>query len=361
MEKRIKKIRKILSEKNLDAILVTTAANVTYLTNFDFLSPTEREAYIFITKRKQYIISSFLYKEELVRTAPHFIFLDVSSARGKPFWEYIKEIAEKEKLGKIGFEADNLTVAEYNVLRKQYIILSPLSISSIRFEKDAEEIAITARACTIGDNAFKKIQSHIKPGITEKEVALQLDMFVRRERAEPSFTTIVAFGKNAAVPHHKTNNTRLQKNDIILLDFGAKVDNYCSDMSRTLFIGNPTTKEKRAYETLLAAQQKALDFLKNYPVPTAASAVDKIARDYLIEKGFPNFPHSLGHSIGIEDHDGFRLSPISKILLTEGMVFSIEPGIYFPGEFGMRIEDIVVLTKNGPQILTKSSKELLIV
>ncbi len=360
MEERIKKIRKILQEHSLDGMLVTTTATITYLTHFDFLSPTEREAYIFITEKNQYIISSFLYKEELMHAAPYFDFLDISSAGGKPFWEHVKEITKKKYVDKIGFEADNLTVAEYDILHKQHLTLAPLSISRIRFAKDAEEIALIAKACATSDRAFEKIQPYIRPGITEKEVALQLDTFMRQEGAEPSFKTIVAFGKNAAVPHHTSTTTPLQQKDIVLLDFGAKVDNYCSDMSRTLFVGNPTKKEKHAYETLHTAQEKAYNFLQTQKAPIAASAVDTVAREYLMHHGFPNFPHSLGHSIGIEVHDGFRLSPISQTMLTEGMIFSIEPGIYLSGEFGMRIEDIVVVTKNGPQILTTSSKALLV-
>lgn len=212
----------------------------------------------------------------------------------------------------------------------------------------------------MGDKAFTHILKEIKPGMSEKEVGFLLDTYIRKQGTDISFKTIVAFGAGAATPHHTISDNKLQEKDIVLLDFGVKYKNYCSDMTRTVFIGNPTTEEKKVYETVLQSQQKALDYIFGNTLPLSGKLVDQQARDYVTQNGYPSFPHSLGHSVGVQIHDGFRLSPISDIQLVEGMVFSIEPGIYISEKIGVRIEDIVALTKNGPKLLTNSSKELLI-
>lgn len=361
MKNRLKKIRKILKDKKIDGLFISSSTNITYLTGFDFLVPAEREAYVFITRKNQYIFSSFLYKEEVMKKSSDFTFYDFSSSngQGKPFWDILGKIAEKEKLSLIGFEENNLTVAEFNKLKKQKTKLVAVSVNSMRFEKDEDEMKNISIACSLGDKAFKEILPLIKPGITEKELGFILDNEIRKFGAEPSFTTIIAFGRNAAVPHHMSNNTKLKNKDIVLLDFGAKINNYCSDMTRTVFLGKPTKKEKKAYLTVKESQEKAFDFLFSSKLPIASKDVDAASRNYILEKGFPTIPHSLGHSIGIDVHDGFRLSPLSQTELTKGMVFSIEPGIYLPNELGVRIEDIVALTDKGPEILTTSSRELL--
>ena len=186
-----------------------------------------------------------------------------------------------------------------------------------------------------------------------------LENFIREQGFEPSFKTIVAFAENSAVPHHQTGDKKLKSGDFVLLDFGVEFKNYCSDMTRTLIFGKPTKKQKLIHQTVKDSQQKASDYLKaNYKKGVKASDLDKIARDHILNSKFPSIPHSLGHGIGIEVHEHPYLSINSKETLKEGMVFSIEPGIYLPELGGVRIEDLYVIEKNAVRQLTASRKSL---
>lgn len=239
-------------------------------------------------------------------------------------------------------------------------------ISSSKAVKSPDEISKIEKACKLGDKIFDYILKKIKLGITEKEVTQEINSFIKKFEGKLSFPTIVAFGKNSANIHNIPTNNKLTKNQIILLDFGVKLNNYCSDMTRTVFFGKTTPEQKKMYQTVLEAQQKAIDFLASSFNSLAsankqikASKIDKIARDYIISKGYPSIPHSLGHGIGKKVHEAFRISPKSKNYLKEGMVFSIEPGIYIPNFGGVRIEDLVVLEKTGPRFLTHSPKNII--
>lgn len=202
--------------------------------------------------------------------------------------------------------------------------------------------------------------------MSEKEIALEMEMYIRKQGGMLSFPTIVAFRENSAVPHHMTNGKRLKSNDIVLLDFGIEIDNYCSDMTRTIFIGEPTAEQKKVYQTVIEAQEKAVSYLTSNLVPRLSnsqilktSSVDKAARDYIVTRGYPSIPHSLGHGIGIEVHEAPTLSPRSEETFSNGMVFSIEPGIYLPGKFGVRIEDLFAIQNGNLLQLTNAPKNLI--
>ena len=280
----------------------------------------------------------------------------------------------------MGIEEDELTITEHKLLKKHFKKTKHFDIKAHRSIKTPEEIKKIEKAAKLGDLAFKYILKKIKTGITEKQLAYELEMFIKQNGAELSFPSIVAFGKNSSIPHHQTGDSILgEKNgQFILLDFGVKYQNYCSDMTRTIFFGNPTEKQEKIYKTVLTAQQKVIDFINSATGSgkiVKASEVDNIARDYIISKGYPTIPHSLGHGIGLEVHEHPSLSPKSKEFLKEGMVFSIEPGIYLKGFGGVRIEDLFCISKTVPsetkglyvleekglKQLTKSSKEIIIV
>jgi len=238
----------------------------------------------------------------------------------------------------------------------------------LRVKKEEEEIAAIQKACKLGDSAFEYVLGKIKPGMSEQEVAFELEMFIKKHGAELSFRTIIASGKNSSVPHHQTSNQKLMSNTILLLDFGVKIDNYCSDMTRTIFLGKANPDQKKMYEAVRVAQEKAIEYLKQcHFVPqdekvtqaTIAKDVDKIARGYILSQGYLSIPHSLGHGTGLEVHEEPRLSPKSKTVLQSGMVFSIEPGIYVPDFGGVRIEDLVTLRKDGVTFLTNAPKQLI--
>lgn len=230
--------------------------------------------------------------------------------------------------------------------------------------KNPQEILLIEQACKLGDKTFDYILGKIKPGVTEKQIALGIMRFIRKNKAKLSFKPIVAFGKNSVAPHHRANDTKLKKGDIVLLDLGAKLNDYCSDMTRTVFMGKATSKQKKIYHTVLEAQQKAIEQLNNETMKQSlkgirASKIDSIARSYIISKGYPPMPHSLGHGVGKKVHEAPKLSPKSKKYLRENMVFSVEPGIYIAELGGIRIEDLVVLEKTGPRLLTNSPKHLI--
>ncbi|MDP3987712.1 MAG: M24 family metallopeptidase [Candidatus Levybacteria bacterium] len=247
--------------------------------------------------------------------------------------------------------------------------LSPKSI------KTSKEIRLIGKACKLTDNTFDYILKEIKEKISEKELALKIIRFVRIKRGMLAFKPIVSFGQNSAEIHHKPTDKKLRKGQIIMLDFGAKIDRYCSDMTRTIFFGKATDKQKRIYQTVLEAQKQAIKFIANHYDNTyhhsekpelSAKEVDKIARDFIISCGFPTIPHSLGHGIGKKVHEGFRLSPKRENKLLPGMAFTIEPGIYLKNYGGVRIEDTFVLEKNGLprrkaglRQLTNSTKKLI--
>ncbi|MBI2431231.1 MAG: aminopeptidase P family protein [Candidatus Levybacteria bacterium] len=357
-----------MNSRSTDATLVSSAPNITYLTGYSGFSTLEREAYLLIVSQHQvltdktpgvigYILTDGRYTEA-VRNIPHFTLLEISPINSLE--KILIMLIKKHKIKKLGIEENNLTVSEYRILKKHFSILRHVNLNGLRSIKEKDEILAIEKACRIGDKAFDYIIGKIKKGVTEKELAFEIEFFIKKANAAISFPPIVAFGKNTAIPHHQPTNRKLLTNNFVLLDFGAKVNNYCSDMTRTVFFGKPTAEQKRMYQTVLEAQKKAIDHLGWWRGSDLdSSEVDRVARDYIISKGYPTIPHSLGHGIGLQVHESPTLSPKSKDILKPGMVFSVEPGIYIPGFGGVRIEDLVVLEPSGPRLLTKSLREFL--
>lgn len=341
-------------------MFITSPSNLSYFSGFHPLEVTEREAYVFITPSHAFIFTSALYAAEVKEYVTDYELIEISA--DNPFSKRFASIVQSEKLNRVGFEEHNITYAEYAKLKKEQIPFVPTDITHLRQQKDADEISHIAQACAIGDNAFTAILKKIKPGITEEEIAFELELSMRKQKTIPSFPTIVAFGTNAAIPHHVTGKTKLQKNEFILLDFGVKYQAYCSDMSRTIFFGTPSKKQKDMYHAVLQSQQKAITYLEklwSQNKEIKGSEVDRQSREYLQKNGYPSFPHSLGHGIGLQVHELPSLSPYATQLLQQGMVFSIEPGIYEVNSVGIRIEDLVVLEKDRVTLLTKSSRNLI--
>lgn len=364
---KLDKIRSQLKSSKFDTVFVSSVPLITYFTGFPHFSIEEREAYLIFTKSDQFIVTDPRYAEAVGKQVKDFKLLVRS--RETPFLKQLEDLAKRYKIVNLGIEEDNLTVSEYKALKKVFKKISHFSMTQLRLIKSPDEIRKIEKACRIGDLAFKYIKSQIKPGISEIELANKLEDFIRTKGAKLSFETIAAFGKNASVPHHGTGRTRLKDlstGQFIKLDFGVKYQNYCSDMTRTVFYGQPSTRQIQIYQTVLKSQRQAASYIeKHFKIspkePLLASEVARVARNLIVSRGFETIPHALGHGIGLEVHEAPNLSVKSQHVLQNGMVFSIEPGIYIPDYGGVRIEDLFVIQNNQLKQLTKSPKELTII
>lgn len=264
----------------------------------------------------------------------------------------------------MGFEENTITYKEAADLEEKLdtteMIPTEDIVDELREIKNTDEIENIKKACLLTDEAFTYICKEIKTGQTEIEVKVLLENFIRSKGGTISFESIVAFGVNSAVPHHLSGSTKLKGNDIILLDFGAKVDGYCSDMTRTIFIGKTDEKLLKMYKTTHDAQEIALDHLRTHMKEGfEGKRAHTLADSHINANGFENIPHSLGHGVGLQVHELPWLSPFSDSKFQPGTIVTVEPGIYNPEIGGIRIEDTILITTDGIEILTKSSKEIL--
>ncbi len=361
---RLQRLKETIYKASLEAVLVSSVPNITYLTGYSNFSTTEREVYLLITQDTQYIFTDGRYVTAVEKYIKDFKLVEISS--NYKFYDALNEIITTKKIRSLGVEELDIKLLEYKKIKQIVPNIIPAELNDLRIIKTSDEIKLIEKTCKLGDEAFRFILKEIKSSLTEKQIAYRLENFIREKGADLSFATIIAFGENAAVPHHQTDDKKLKTNDLILIDFGVKLNNYCSDMTRTVFLGKATNEQRKVYETVLNSQQKAVSYLESCFLNLNSSEkiinsadVDRMARDYIMSSGFASIPHSLGHGIGIEVHEPPTLSPISQQSLTEGMVFSIEPGIYLPGKFGIRIEDLFVIEKNKLRRLTKSPNKLI--
>ena len=256
MNNKTLKLKHFLKE-GLDAVLISSVSNIVYLTGYCGFSYLQREAFLVITKKENYLITDGRYSEA-VSDISGFELLEVSSTRRL---EYIlKYLSEEKKIKKIGIDENDLSVAEYRKIRKYFKTTNLKDLQNLRAIKDSSEVKSIEKACKLGDEAFDSILKKLKLGVTEKQIAFELEFFIKREGADISFPPIVAFGTNSSIPHHQTSDKRLasrrsglKTNSIVLLDFGVKLDNYCSDMTRTIFFGKANDKFKKMYKTVLDA------------------------------------------------------------------------------------------------------------
>lgn len=358
------KLREEIAKNKLDAMIISSIPNIIYLTNYSGFSKEEREAYLFITKTEQYLLTDGRYTQAVKNLIPNFKLIEISSQLST--LDALTKLAKKLITKNIGFEGGNVTHLEHTKLISSLGKTSHIDLRHLRIIKTTEEISKIEKACTLGDKTFDYILKEIKLGTSEKELATKIEIFIKGHFADISFNPIVAFGKNSAIPHHVPSDKKLISDQFVLLDFGVKLNNYCSDMTRTIFFGKATAEQKKIYNTVFEAQTKSIDLLNTkYLIHNTskkmikASDIDNAAREHIISARYKTIPHSLGHGIGIEVHEAPNLSPKSKDILKESMVFSIEPGIYLPDLGGVRIEDLVVLEKTGPRLLTHSKKNFI--
>ena len=261
MNSRLNKLKALLLEKNLDGALISSVPNIIYLTNFAHFSTHEREAFVIVTQNKNFIITDKRYSHAVRKNVEDLELLELSSEYTIP--HLIGKVVTNEQIKKLGIESTNLTVHEWDKIKTLAEETKHFDLSPIRVIKDSKEIAFIQKACELGDQAFTHILTHIKEGMTEKEVAFELEHFIRKNGADISFSSIIAFEENAAIPHHKTGNRKLERGNLILLDFGVKYEEYCSDMTRTICFGKATEEKKKIHQTVLEAQEKAISFLNS--------------------------------------------------------------------------------------------------
>ncbi|MGO3116464.1 M24 family metallopeptidase [Enterococcus pseudoavium] len=353
MINRIEKLRALMKKEVIDGYLVTSSANLRYLTNF-----TGTAGMAFITLDQAFFITDFRYTEQASEQVQGMTILQ---HQGDIVGEIIK-LMDKESVNVLGFEDAFMTYAEYSIFEEVIDAeLAPASglIEKLREQKDEGEIAIIQKACAIADEGFEHVLKMIRPGMTEIEVANQLDFFMRSLGATgTSFDTIVASGARSALPHGVASEKMIEQGDLITLDFGCVYQGYVSDITRTFAIGDPGQQLKDIYQIVLAAQQKVLEVAQ---AGVTGTQLDAVARDLITEAGYGEaFGHSTGHGIGLEIHEGPNVSRSNEVRLMTGNVITDEPGIYLAGLGGVRIEDDLVILAEGNRVLTHSPKELII-
>ncbi len=350
---KLQKLRETFKKNNIDGMLLTSKHNRRYMTNF-----TGSSGVALITEDQAILITDFRYTEQAAEQAKEF---EIIQHKG-PIQQEVADQVEKLGIKNLGFEKDYMTYSQYDLYRstlKTELVAIAGVVEKLRLIKTPDEIKIIRDAADIADAAFKHILDYIKPGVTELDVSNELEFFMRRSgAASSSFDIIVASGYRSALPHGVASEKVIEKGDFVTLDFGAYYKGYCSDMTRTVSVGEPSDKLKEIYDIVLESQLRCMDQIK--PGMTGKEA-DAIARDYITEKGYGEyFGHSLGHGIGLEVHEGPGLSKNSDVVFEPGMIVTVEPGIYLQGIGGVRIEDDTIITEDSNETLIHSPKDLII-
>lgn len=344
--KRTDKLRKLLNDN--EGVILTGYPNIFYYSGF-----TSEDAVVFITKNRQILVTDSRYSVQARQQAKDFEIRDVT--------EGIDKIAEMLEVEALGFEEGTVTVKELARYQKFGKKLVPMQdkISGLRRIKDDYEIEKIKNAEELADAAYSYVIENMRAGMTEREVALMLEFYMRKNGASgTSFDTIVASGLRSSMPHGAASDKVIGIGDFVTMDFGCRLDGYCSDMTRTVVIGKCTERQREVYEVVLSAQKAAIEAIE---VGKKCADIDKVARDIITEAGFGrNFGHSLGHSVGIEIHERPVFAPRSEEIIEKGNVITVEPGIYIEGWGGVRIEDVVAVGENVHN-LTKSCKDLTII
>ena len=355
MSDRLNRLVAQFPEKELDALLISAPENRRYLSGF-----TGSAGYLFISSERAVLVTDSRYTEQATNQAPDF---QVMQVRGG--WDWFLEQLKETGVKRVGFESRDMTVATYNSLVgavKDDSALSQVSMIATaempeegRVFKDQRELALLQRAIDASDAAMEAVCPNITVGMTEREVAWRMEMAMRDFGADGiSFDTIVASGPNGAMAHHRPSDRAIQEGEPIVIDMGAIVEGYCSDITRTVVVGEPDETFNKIYDIVLGAQLTAINIVR--PGMTGEDC-DDLSRAVIAEAGYgDNFGHSLGHGVGLAVHENPRVSPRSPDKLEPNMVFTVEPGIYLTGWGGIRIEDIVVLGDDGAKVLSKAGK-----
>lgn len=354
MEK-ITELRKFIKNKK-EAVMICSPENRRYFTSFP-----SSDGYLIVTYDDAVLFEDSRYTEAAEKNAEGCRVLQVTS-----FEKEVKEFLKEKSVKKIYIEKNRMSVSQAEYFRLKLFPRKTVTsdklekyINDMRAVKDYREIENIKKAQSIAEAAFEHILTFIKAGVTEKQIALELDFYMLSHGAEAlSFETIAVTGSKTSMPHGVPDDTVVKDGDFITMDFGAVYNGYHSDMTRTVAVGRVSDEQKKVYETVLNAQKTALGVLRE---GYSCAEADKAARDVIDKAGYGEyFGHSTGHSVGIEIHESPSLSPKSKATLKSGNIVTVEPGIYIPDKFGVRIEDMANITKNGCENLTSTPKELIV-
>lgn len=350
---RTTKVQQLLKDNQLDALIVSSTYNLRYVSNF-----TGTAGLSVITQDQAYFITDFRYTEQANDQASH---MTVIEHKGDLYGE-VENIIQDQGIQTIGFEKDYVTFAQYETIKdKLSADLKPVSnmIEELRLVKDDQEVELIQKAIEITEKAYQHILDYVEEGMTEIQLANELDFFMRQQGASGvSFETIVASGKRSAMPHGVASDKEIERGDMITIDFGCYYKGYVSDMTRTFAFGDPGDELKEIYQIVQDAHTLVNEKAKS---GMTGAALDKIARDYIADRGYGDqFGHSLGHGIGLEIHEGPGVNYRNEEELPVGAVITNEPGIYVPGLGGVRIEDDMVLTADGNKRLMTLPTDLII-
>ncbi len=350
---RVSALRERMQAENLDGYIVLAPENRRYISGF-----TGTNALLLITRDQAFLYTDFRYIEQAAAQAKEFQI--VKSER-----EVFSALAEAAgNLNTVGFEGDFVSFENYLKLKENLsptnLVSKPNLIPALRSVKGQDEIALIRKAVNLSDKAFEEIINLPLVGKREDEISIELEVFMRRQGASGgSFDFIVASGWRSSLPHGVGSSKTIQKGELLTLDFGAIYEGYCSDITRTVCLGQPDPRQLEIYDIVLSAQQAALESVRP---GLAGKEIDGVARKIIADAGYGEFfGHGLGHSVGLAIHEGPNLSPREERLLEPGMVITVEPGIYIPGWGGVRIEDMILVTENGCEILTQAPKQFIIV
>ncbi|MFC1979529.1 M24 family metallopeptidase [Chloroflexota bacterium] len=352
---RLQKLRQLLSDKEVDAILISKPESRYYLSGFDGSA-----GFLLITPQNTILATDFRYIEQAAKQATGYeIFRIAADING-----WLPELIADLRLRRVGFEAGHIAFAMYKQLAdslnktKSHPELVPLdgTVESLRAVKEPEEIKLISEAVKITDNAFEYIEEIIHAGMSEKELAWETEKFLREKGSETiPFDIIVASGPNSALPHASPSERIIQRGEPVMIDMGARWEKYSSDLSRTICLGTPDDTFNKLYDTVLRAQLAAIDGIKE---GMPGNEADRLARTVIEQAGYGEaFGHGLGHGIGLASHEQPRLGPGSAEPLTSGAVFTVEPGIYLTGWGGVRIEDVVILEGGKVKVISKARKD----
>lgn len=349
MSTRLESLRSFIAGRGLAAVIVAKPENRRYFSGF-----TGSSGLLVVSRTAARLITDFRYIEQAARQAPEFTVV----RHGSNIYDTVATEIKAVDGESIGFESDFTPWDDYQKMHTFISRFVPVHLDKLRMVKDEAELAALGTAVRLADDAFSHILTYIRPGVSERDIALELEFFMRKNGAEDvAFETIVASGTRSALPHGRASDKPVAAGEFVTMDFGAVYEGYHSDITRTVVVGQASDRQRELYTLVHAAQQAGVAAVA---AGKTGREVDAIARRVISDAGYGSyFGHGLGHGVGLAIHEEPRLSPTDNETLAANMTVTVEPGVYLPNWGGVRIEDTVVVTAAGAKVLTASSKELI--